>query len=328
MIRRPFAPIGLFGLALTVASSASAHLTLTSINDMMPVARVEGEAGGNQLKNGPCGQTTNARTQTVTALTAGAEITINWDEYIDHPGFFRIAFSQEGTTFPEIANMDDVTPSQCTLATCMSGGMTMEQLTPVGAEVLAYVADGETSASIVVPNVSCENCTLQVIQFMTDKLGDNNDNEIYYQCADITITGGAAGGAGGAGGAAGGGGGAGGASGGGTGGVGGVGGAVGGGGGTAGGTGGAAGGNAGPGGAGGTAGVTTAGTGGTVAAGGTVVTAGTPGTTPVSTPAAEEESGCAIAHSAGTNPLSWIALGLAGLLFGSRRRKPANNRAS
>jgi hypothetical protein len=204
----------------------------------------------------------------------------------------------------------------------MSGGMTIDQITPVGAEVLAYVADGEVSASITVPNVNCENCTLQVIQFMTDKLGDNADNEIYYQCADITITGAAAGGAGGAGGGGGGGAGGGGAGGGSAGGgVGGVGGAVGGAAGAAGGPGGAAGGNAGPGGAAGTAGVSTAGTGGTVATGGQVATAGTPGTTPGSSPAAEEESGCAIAHSAGTNPLSWIALGLAGLLFGSRRRK-------
>jgi MYXO-CTERM domain-containing protein len=69
----------------------------------------------------------------------------------------------------------------------------------------------------------------------------------------------------------------------------------------------------------------TAGAAGTVAAAGQVAAAGSSaGTAPVVTPtapAAEEEGGCAIAHSAGGNPLTWIALGLAGLLFGSRRRR-------
>jgi hypothetical protein len=321
MIRRPFASVGLLGLALTVASTASAHLTLTAIDDTMPVARQEGEAGGNQLKNAPCGQTTDGRTATVTALTAGAQVTIHWEEYIDHPGFFRIAFDPDGSdSFPVIANMDDVTPNQCGVDTCMSGAMAVTAGNPVGDSVLAYVADGETSATITVPNMNCENCTLQVIQFMTDKLGDNNDNEIYYQCADITITGGAAGGAGGAGGGGAGGGGAGGAAAG-AGGVagGGAGGAA------AGASGGGAGGAAA--GAGGTAagaGGAAAGAGGAAAgAAGQVAVAGSAGTTPIApaAPAAEEESGCAIAHSAGTNPLSWMLLGVAAFLFGSRRRR-------
>ncbi|HEX2878953.1 MAG TPA: SCE4755 family polysaccharide monooxygenase-like protein [Polyangiaceae bacterium] len=317
MIRRPFASIGLLGLALTLSGSAAAHLSLKSINGQMPVARAEAPA--EDLKASPCGQNTNGRTATVTALTAGAEITITWEEYIDHPGFYRIAFAEDGDTFPEIANMDDVTPAQCTLATCMNGGMTIPQITPIGDEVLAYVADGETSASVVVPNVNCENCTLQVIQFMTDKLGNNNDDEIYYQCADITITGGAAGGAGGAGGGGAGGGGAGGAAGGGAGGAaGGTGGAAGGGaGGAAGGTGGAAAGAAGtP-----TAGGGTAGAAGSVAAAGTVGAAGSTVTPPASTPAAADEGGCAISTSQSSSPWSILVLGVAAMLFGLRRQQ-------
>lgn len=315
MIRRPFASVGLIGLALTLSGVAAAHVSLKSINNQMPVARAE--APDEDLKAGPCGQTTNGRTATVTALTAGAEITINWEEYIDHPGFFRIAFAQDGDSFPAIANMDDVTPDACTLATCMSGGMTIDQITPVGAEVLAYVADGETSASIVVPNVNCENCTLQVIQFMTDKLGDNADNEIYYQCADITITGGAAGGAGGAGGGGAGGGGAGGAAAGAGGAMAGAGGAAGGGaGGAMAGTGGAAAG------AGGVAagGINAGGTAGSVAAAGVPATGGTVTTPPATTPAAEDEGGCAMAPSQSPSPWSILVLGAAAMLFGLRRR--------
>jgi hypothetical protein len=312
MIRRPFASIGLVGLVLTVASSAAAHLSLKSINGQMPVARAEAPA--EDLKAGPCGQNTNGRTTTVTELTAGAEVTIVWEEYVDHPGFYRVAFDADGDDgFPVIANMDDVTPAQCGLD-CTGVDYAL------GAEdgVLAYVDDGNTSASFVVPNMNCENCTLQVIQFMTDKLGNGNDDEIYYQCADITITGAAAGGAGGAGGGGAAGGGAGGA-------AGGAGGAAGGGaGGTpamaGGGSGGAGGGAAGSAGT-PTAGGGTAGAAGSVAAAGTVGAAGTTVTPPASTPAAADEGGCALAHSAGGNPLTWILLGISGLLFGSRRRR-------
>jgi hypothetical protein len=315
MIRRPFASIGSIGLALTLSGSAAAHLSLKSINGQMPVARAEAPA--EDLKASPCGQTTNGRTATVTALTAGAEITITWEEYIDHPGFYRIAFAQDGDTFPEIANMDDVTPPQCTLTTCMSGDMSIDEITPVGDEVLAYVADGEASASVVVPNVNCDNCTLQVIQFMTDKLGNGNDDEIYYQCADITITGAAAGGAGGAAGGGAGGGGAGGAAGGG------AGGAASGAGGAASGAGGASGGAGGT--AGGAGGSATA-AGGSAGAAGGIAAAGAPqgmgGTvaTPPAAAPAEEEGGCAMAPSQSPSPWSILVLGAAAMLFGLRRK--------
>jgi hypothetical protein len=46
--------------------------------------------------------------------------------------------------------------------------------------------------------VNCNNCTLQVIQFMYDKGGNGQDDEYYFQCADIVLEG-AMGGAGGAG---------------------------------------------------------------------------------------------------------------------------------
>ena len=40
---------------------------------------------------------------------------------------------------------------------------------------------------ITLPNMTCENCTLQVIQMMTDKTPYGDGNDLYFQCADIAL---------------------------------------------------------------------------------------------------------------------------------------------
>jgi len=48
---------------------------------------------------------------------------------------------------------------------------------------------GLSTVSVILPDIECDNCTLQVIQVMADKppytLGGN---DLYYQCADIVLT--------------------------------------------------------------------------------------------------------------------------------------------
>ncbi|HLV21087.1 MAG TPA: SCE4755 family polysaccharide monooxygenase-like protein, partial [Polyangiaceae bacterium] len=166
------------GLSLTFgAATSSAHLDLTA-----PPPRLSGTAGGFQLKSGPCGQSANGRTDQVTVFEPGATITVEWTEYLDHPSYYRIAFDVDGDDdFPIRQNMDDV----------VRQGDDPEAENPVGGVVLAYVYEEpnlETySAQVTLPDVECETCTLQVIQFMYDKLGNNMDDEYYFQCADIAL---------------------------------------------------------------------------------------------------------------------------------------------
>jgi hypothetical protein len=47
------------------------------------------------------------------------------------------------------------------------------------------------SQTITLPNMECSNCTLQVIQLMTDKppyTTDAASDDIYFQCADFVLT--------------------------------------------------------------------------------------------------------------------------------------------
>jgi hypothetical protein len=152
------------------------------------------------------------RTGTVTTFKPGETIQVKLKEYIDHPGYFAVAFDADGDNdFPfPIANMDDVDdathdPKAMFPLSDKVLGFHLDAAAPKGDGNCASSADKTCTISVKLPNIQCQNCTLQVTQFMSDKLGDDNDNEYYYQCADIKLEGELmpGGGGGGGGGAAG-----------------------------------------------------------------------------------------------------------------------------
>lgn len=137
----------------------------------------------------------------MTTYAPGQKVDIKIKEYVDHPGYFAVAFDPDGDDsfpFPR-ANMDKVNANtDDPKALFPVDGTTILGLrTDKDKNCATENADKTCTISITIPNMTCQNCTLQVTQFMYDKLGDNADNEYYYQCADIKIEGG--GGAGGAG---------------------------------------------------------------------------------------------------------------------------------
>ncbi len=168
---------------LSCPAWASAHLDLT-----MPTSRY----GPEVLKDGPCGIPGGARSENVTYFEPGETIEVRWDEYVDHPGHYRISFDPDGDD-------DFVDPA------------TMMELDSNEAVLLDGIDDegpGERYYSVLVklPDVTCDTCTLQVIQMMYDKPPYTTPgNDIYYQCADLVLRyGGTPDGGVGAGGAAGG----------------------------------------------------------------------------------------------------------------------------
>lgn len=166
--------IGAVALAsILVAGPAVAHLALVS-----PPSRY----GGEVLKYAPCGQLGGARGAAVAVFEPGAAIEVVWDEYIDHPGHFRIAFDADG---------DDGFVDPTCVSGCGSTSPTFA-LDPDAGVLLDGIADtpvgGRGGATVVLPDVECERCTLQVIQVMYDKPPFTiPGNDIYYQCADLAL---------------------------------------------------------------------------------------------------------------------------------------------
>jgi hypothetical protein len=155
----------LLGLVALAPVEAKAHLGLSS-----PASRY----GPDTLKTGPCGVSGGERTGNVTYYEPGETIEVSWDEYVDHPGHYRIAFDEDGDDdFVDPATMTELYSNETVL---------LDGIDDKGPGERDYVA------TVTLPDVTCDNCTLQVIQVMYDKPPYTTPgNDIYYQCADLVL---------------------------------------------------------------------------------------------------------------------------------------------
>ena len=138
-----------------LSGTASAHITMTS-----PTPRT------TDNKAGPCGDAGSTRGSNVATFGPGATINVEWDETIDHPGHYRIAFDNDGDdVFQNPVGPDDNFPFTL-----------MDQIPDK--------AGGHYVQAITLPTTLCNNCTLQLMQIMTTVVPYDS---FYYQCADIAI---------------------------------------------------------------------------------------------------------------------------------------------
>lgn len=108
----------------------------------------------SDIKSGPCGA---ARTDTPAVLQSGSTVTVAYLSTIFHSGDFRIAFSEANDLgFDENILADGI---------------------------IDYRDEPERTHEITLPDVECDQCTLQLIQVMRDRNPPTN----YYSCADITL---------------------------------------------------------------------------------------------------------------------------------------------
>src|SRR5687767_8389651 len=139
---RGIAIVGVLFALFFVPSPADAHLEL-----LQPISRY----GANVLKDGPCGQTGGQRSNNVTTFRPGETIEVRWDEYINHPGHFRIAFDADGT--------DDFVDPIC-LANCDTTSPMIERNSnaTVLLDGIPDTNGGTSGVSVTLPDVECTNC--------------------------------------------------------------------------------------------------------------------------------------------------------------------------
>ena len=154
--------------------------------------------GRDEIKNGPCGMTDSERGTNIYTYEPGETITIEVEEYISHPGYFRIAFDDNGDD--DFLNPQSVDPVNCDCTDdpgdhCgesdfyNNDAVLMDNLEPHNpADYSAVVWTFE----VELPDIECDNCTLQFIQVMTDSFHAPYDpsptsGDIYYQCIDLVL---------------------------------------------------------------------------------------------------------------------------------------------
>jgi hypothetical protein len=157
-----------------LVGTADAHIDLRA-----PIPREQGlrrEPNSNQ-KEGPCGQVENGRTSRVTVFAPGETIEVTWLETTNHRSYYRVAFDRFG---------DDAFPTFEGPGTGAEGIDPSGPCPADGQVILAYDMEdrsgGSHTLSVRLPDVECENCTLQVVQFMYDTI-----TPYYFQCADLAL---------------------------------------------------------------------------------------------------------------------------------------------
>lgn len=146
--------------ALLAWAPAMAHIQL-----LQPAQRISAQ------KTGPCGSGDSERGQPTT-FQAGETITVVWEETIDHPSHYRISFDPDGhDAFEDPPTMMDFYSNDAVL--------------------LDEIEDEENAVQeveITLPDITCDTCTLQLVQVMYDKPPyEPGTNDLYYQCADLVL---------------------------------------------------------------------------------------------------------------------------------------------
>ena len=170
------------------APFASAHFKLIEPQSWL----VENDLGDPQ-KLGPCGGTSaNAgmASNVVGKVQGGQKLHIKLQETVFHPGHYRIALAVQSRA--ELPPDPEVTTRQTERGPrSVSAVIQNPPRKPVLADGLfAHTTRpaGLFETDIELPNINCEKCTLQIIQFMAEH-GLNRDGDYsYHHCADLQIT--------------------------------------------------------------------------------------------------------------------------------------------
>jgi hypothetical protein len=180
-------------IASLIASTAYGHARLKSPTPRDSHSDYKSPPVGNVGIGEPCG-VARAASQPTSTLTAGAQITVTFEETVNHPGCFVVDFSPaDDANFVKLAAKSHMNPPAPT--------------TP------STTNPRQWSVSVTLPSTPCTACTLRLRQLMlSSDLSDSAcppatipAGETYYSCANVVLSGGSSGtgGAGAAGGTSG-----------------------------------------------------------------------------------------------------------------------------
>jgi hypothetical protein len=177
-------------LAVAVAIVAAApsfvraHFVLRA-----PACYSEQDGLGTPIKSAPCGQADPGNpvqlTGAVTTFTEGETLMVEVEEIIFHPGHFRVAIAEDMGSLP------DDPPVTAGSSPCGSTIIDPSPTLPVLVDgALAHdsgLSGPRTIAVQLPPGFTCDNCVLQVTQFMSEHELNDPGGCFYHHCADVRV---------------------------------------------------------------------------------------------------------------------------------------------
>ena len=156
-------------LAAAVAPAVNAHFKL-----LEPASWLVEDDKGDPQKLAPCG---------------GQTLKIVVEETVYHPGHYRIALARKRNLLPPdpVATMKDTERGPRSA----SGHVEANPQPPLLVDGLWMHHEKPTTnweTAITIPNITCEGCQLQVIEFMEEHPGVREGGFSYHHCAVLNIT--------------------------------------------------------------------------------------------------------------------------------------------
>jgi hypothetical protein len=174
-------------LAAAIAPAVSAHFKLVE-----PASWLVQDERGDPQKLFPCGGTLadpGEPTGTVVAVTGGQKLKIVVEETIYHPGHYRIALARKRNLLPAdpIVTMHNTERGPRSL-TAMIETAPQPPLLVDGLWPHTEKPTTNWETEITIPNITCEGCQLQVVQFMAEHPGVREGGFSYHHCSVLNIT--------------------------------------------------------------------------------------------------------------------------------------------
>jgi hypothetical protein len=179
----------LTGVAIVVfAPPAGAHFRL-----LEPQSWVVENNLGDPQKLGPCGGNADGSetpSNAVNKVRGGQLLHIKVQETIFHPGHYRVALAVNSRSeFPPDAELKTRDTDQGPWS--VSSPIATQPKIPVLADGLfvhTTRATGPFETDVQLPNIHCENCTLQIVEFMAEHGYNHPGGYFYHHCAVLQIT--------------------------------------------------------------------------------------------------------------------------------------------
>ena len=169
---------------------AAAHFRL-----LEPASWLVEDERGDPQKAGPCGGSNNdwgEEGYIITPVEGGSMMPLSVRETIYHPGHYRVALAVNSPTELPPDPVTETIPSDRgpwsvsaeiqdpAEPPVLADGLFVHNERPD--EIQTYETD------IRIPNINCDKCILQVIQWMADHAYNNPGGYSYHHCANLAIT--------------------------------------------------------------------------------------------------------------------------------------------
>jgi hypothetical protein len=177
------------------SSVADAHFVLVA-----PAASLIQNRLGDPQKIAPCGGVSanpgrgtpanpGTPSNAVTQLTGGSTLHLLIQETVFHPGHYRVALARTAAQLPPDPAV--TTRDSDRGPWSVSAAIQDPPMAPVLADGLFAHTErpmGLHEADVQIPNITCVNCLIQVIQFMAEHAKNADGDYSYHHCAVVNIT--------------------------------------------------------------------------------------------------------------------------------------------